>query len=265
MSFYKFLKMAMFVVNFIIFLGGGAILGVGIWIKVDGGSFFVVLEKVSASLKVVVNIGYLCIALGALLMIIGFLGCCGAMKENKCMLMIFFLIILVIFLAQLVAAVVILAFSGLADIFMSYIGTWLKDFFKNDYGRNHEITEIFDAVMTQFKCCGLNGHIDFANSHFTNTTSTYPGACCNGPFACMTPASVQGCYQLFLKFLKSNTIILGVVALVIAVLEGVTIWEPDLIVIQGVNSNGKLSRQGGNCYDLAGSFISCVSLHQRTV
>ncbi|XP_062891926.1 tetraspanin-1-like [Mobula hypostoma] len=219
MSFYKLLKMAMFAVNFIIFVGGAAIMGVGIWIKVDGGSFFAVLENVSVSLKVIANVGYLCIALGAFLMVIGFLGCCGAMKENKCMLMIFFLVILVIFLAQLVAAVVILAFSGLADIFMSYIATWLKEFFKNDYGRVQEMTEIFDALMLQFKCCGMSGYTDFLNSYFLNTTGRFPTACCSNLITCATPGTVQGCYQVFLNFLKNNTIILGIVALVIAVLE----------------------------------------------
>ncbi|XP_072925638.1 tetraspanin-1-like [Hemitrygon akajei] len=219
MSLYKFLKMAMFAVNFIIFVGGAAIMGVGIWIKVDGGSFFAVLAQVSSSLKVVANVGYLCIALGAFLMVIGFLGCCGAMKENKCMLMIFFLVILVIFLAQLVAAVVILAFSGLADIFMSYIATWLRDFFKNDYGRIPELTEVFDALMLQFKCCGMSGSTDFLNSHFVNSTGKFPKACCTNLITCILPGTAQGCYQVLLNFLKNNTVILGIIALVIAVLE----------------------------------------------
>ncbi|XP_059846834.1 tetraspanin-1-like [Hypanus sabinus] len=219
MSFYKFLKMAMFAVNFIIFVGGAAIMGVGIWIKVDGGSFFAVLEHMSSSLKVVANVGYLCIALGAFLMVIGFLGCCGAMKENKCMLMIFFLVILVIFLAQLVAVVVILAFSGLADIFMSYIAMWLKDFFKNDYGKIQELTDIFDALMLQFKCCGISGHTDFLNSYFLNTTGKFPKACCSNMITCILPGTAQGCYQVLLNFLKNNTVILGIIALVIAVLE----------------------------------------------
>ena len=33
------------------------------------------------------DVGYLLIAIGLLLLVIGFLGCCGAMKESKCMLL----------------------------------------------------------------------------------------------------------------------------------------------------------------------------------
>ncbi|XP_078285625.1 tetraspanin-1-like [Rhinoraja longicauda] len=219
MSVFKCLKLMLFAFNFVIFLGGGAILGIGIWIKVDGGMLLELLQSVSASLKVVANVGYLCIALGAFLMLIGFLGCCGAMKENNCMLMIFFLLILVIFLVQLVAAVVILAFSSLADIFMAYIETWLMNFVKNEYGRIEAVTETFNAVMKQFKCCGIHGPNDFTNSYFFDTTQTYPDECCLLIRPCKLPILVQGCYQVFLKFLKSNTMILGIVAVVIGLLE----------------------------------------------
>lgn len=71
-------------------LAGAAILGVGIWVKVDSGSVLSLLGKLQnapAGLSQVLNVGYLLIAVGALLVIIGFLGCCGAVKESQCMLM----------------------------------------------------------------------------------------------------------------------------------------------------------------------------------
>lgn len=71
-------------------LAGAAILGVGIWVKVDSGSILSFLGKIEnapSELSQVLNVGYLLIALGALLLIIGFLGCCGAVKESRCMLL----------------------------------------------------------------------------------------------------------------------------------------------------------------------------------
>lgn len=71
-------------------LAGVAILGVGIWVKVDSGSIFSFLAKIDNAppeLSQVLNIGYLLIALGALLVVIGFLGCCGVIKESRCMLL----------------------------------------------------------------------------------------------------------------------------------------------------------------------------------
>lgn len=71
-------------------LAGAAILGVGIWVKVDGGSIFGLLQKLDnapAELSQILNVGYLLIAIGAILLVIGFLGCCGAVRESRCMLM----------------------------------------------------------------------------------------------------------------------------------------------------------------------------------
>ena len=71
-------------------LSGAAILGVGVWVKVDSGSLLGILEDVPdapAGLSQLVNVAYLLIAVGAVLLVIGFLGCCGAIKESRCMLL----------------------------------------------------------------------------------------------------------------------------------------------------------------------------------
>uniref|UniRef100_A0A8C8SND8 Tetraspanin 1 n=1 Tax=Pelusios castaneus TaxID=367368 RepID=A0A8C8SND8_9SAUR len=68
-------------------LGGLAVLGIGIWVKVDGGSFMQILGAAAPHLQQLINVGYLCIAIGAFLLLMGFLGCCGAMKESKCLLL----------------------------------------------------------------------------------------------------------------------------------------------------------------------------------
>lgn len=75
---------------FFLQLAGAAILGVGIWVKVDSSSILGFLGKLPdapSEFNQVLNVGYLLIAIGALLVLIGFLGCCGASKENKCMLL----------------------------------------------------------------------------------------------------------------------------------------------------------------------------------
>lgn len=71
-------------------LAGGAILGVGVWVKVDSGSLLGILDTVEGApdaLSQLVNVSYLLIGVGAVLMVIGFLGCCGAIRESRCMLL----------------------------------------------------------------------------------------------------------------------------------------------------------------------------------
>lgn len=72
-------------------LAGAAILGVGIWVKVDRGSIFGLIEKIEHAPNEVtqlLNMAYLFIALGSVLLIIGFLGCCGVVRQSKCMLLV---------------------------------------------------------------------------------------------------------------------------------------------------------------------------------
>lgn len=71
-------------------MAGGVILGVGIWAKVDSNSFLGILDSVEnlpSEVSQLVYVSYLLIALGCVLVVIGFLGCCGAIKESRCMLL----------------------------------------------------------------------------------------------------------------------------------------------------------------------------------
>lgn len=71
-------------------LAGAAILGVGIWVAVDRVSLLGILENIEDAppeLAQLANIGYVLIGVGAFLTLMGFLGCCGAIKESKCMLL----------------------------------------------------------------------------------------------------------------------------------------------------------------------------------
>lgn len=62
-------------------------MAVGIWVSVDGTSFLKAFGSLSSSAMQFVNVGYFLIAAGAVLFILGFLGCYGAHSENKCALM----------------------------------------------------------------------------------------------------------------------------------------------------------------------------------
>ncbi|TRZ03199.1 hypothetical protein DNTS_004426, partial [Danionella cerebrum] len=85
-------------------LGGAFLLGLGVWVMVDPTGF---REIVAANSLLFTGV-YAILIMGGMLFLLGFLGCCGAIRENKCLLLIFFMLILVIFLAEL--AVAILAF-----------------------------------------------------------------------------------------------------------------------------------------------------------
>lgn len=69
-------------------LGGLALLGIGIWVKVDGDSFEKILGVAAPQMMLLLHVGYLCITVGSILFTMGFLGCWGAVKERRCLLLV---------------------------------------------------------------------------------------------------------------------------------------------------------------------------------
>ncbi|XP_040918834.1 tetraspanin 35 [Toxotes jaculatrix] len=229
MGCFGFLKLMMFVFNGIIFLAGAAILGVGIWVKVDSGSvlsFLGKIENAPAELSQVLNVGYLLIAIGALLVIIGFLGCCGAVKESKCMLLLFFIIVLLVFIAEVAGAVVILVFRPLADELIQKLGTAAVQNIKVDYGKNPDVTGLWNTTMSTLKCCGFYNSSDFVGSpYYVSHDKQYPPQCCPGmSYSCNqtvadSVTTITGCFPKIMQLIDENTVVIVGVALGIAVLE----------------------------------------------
>ncbi|KAM6957880.1 tetraspanin-1-like [Aplochiton taeniatus] len=197
MGCYGFLKSMMFVFNGIIFLAGAAILGVGIWVKVDSGSIFGLLQGIKDAppeLKQLLNVGYLLIAVGVVLVVLGFLGCCGAVKESRCMLLMFFVIVLVVFIAEVAGAIVILVFKPLAEGLINKLGTAAVAGIKKDYGQNADITGLWNVSMNTLKCCGFYNYTDFTGSPYEQSTGLYPPPCCKDS-PCNVSTSILVCEQ----------------------------------------------------------------------
>lgn len=63
-------------------LSGCGLLGVGIWLSVSQGSFATFSPSFPS-----LSAANLVITVGSVIMVTGFLGCLGAIKENKCLLL----------------------------------------------------------------------------------------------------------------------------------------------------------------------------------
>ncbi|XP_015248742.1 PREDICTED: tetraspanin-16 [Cyprinodon variegatus] len=226
MGCFGFLKGMMFVFNGIIFLAGIAILGVGIWVKVDSGSIFNFLEEIEdvpPEINQVLNVGYLLIAIGGVLVIIGFLGCCGAIRESKCMLMLFFIIILLVFIAEVAGAVVLLVFQPLAGEILQKFGDEVVKNIKDQYGKNEDITGLWNSTMDTLQCCGFYNYTDFKGSPYNNQGNKYPTQCCQSDLPCIEATAmlknIDGCFHKIEKLISENTNVIVAVGLGIAALE----------------------------------------------
>ncbi|KAM8878663.1 tetraspanin 34a [Spinachia spinachia] len=225
----SFLKIVMFIFNGSIFLAGVCILALGVWVKVDSGSLLGLLQTVDgapAGLSQLANVAYLLIAVGAVLLFIGFLGCCGAVRESRCMLLTFFSIMLIIFLVEVAGAVVLLVFKDVAEQILDHLEDEVQTSIKDEYGGNNSFTSLWDATMKEFKCCGYKSYRDFNGSVFYNDSGRhlYPVACCNQTvLVCNTDEAhgsmIDGCFTKLLQLIEENAVVIAAVALGIAALE----------------------------------------------
>ncbi|MEE6499012.1 hypothetical protein FKM82_003285 [Ascaphus truei] len=224
------IKYLMFIFNFFIFLGGACLLGVGVWVFVDPTGF----REIIAANPLLFMGAYLILAMGAMLFLLGFLGCCGAIRENKCLLLFFFMFILVIFLAELSAAI-------LAFLFRENL---TKDFFVREVKRHYHgsnNTEVFsstwNSVMITFGCCGVNGPEDFEEAlrfRSQHPRDMVPEACCKREIQqrdgeivskedCLMGMEKfqnrEGCYSVILNSLEPYVYVAGGLAIGVLAIE----------------------------------------------
>ncbi|XP_074651823.1 tetraspanin-18-like isoform X2 [Tubulanus polymorphus] len=171
----KFLKYAVFLFNFLIFIGGAAVLGVGIWIIADPGA----IEHIGAMLQMNMykTAGYLLIACGAIVLILGFLGCCGAIKESKCMLGTFFALLFLIFIILLVGGILAVVFKNKA---VTILKEEMSKSMLKQYGidtannkTNLAATDAWNAFQTLFTCCGMEGGYQSNSSWYAWSASDW--------------------------------------------------------------------------------------------
>ncbi|XP_059792491.1 tetraspanin-8 isoform X4 [Balaenoptera ricei] len=146
-----------------VLLCGTSILAVAIWLRVgkDGRE---ILSPGDATINPYIAVNIL-IAVGAIIMILGFLGCFGAMKENQFMLVLFFIGLILILLLQVVAG--ILGATNKSKTERALNETLQTNVHllsaTNENGKLFQ--EAFSEIQEELKCCGLiNGASDWGNN-----------------------------------------------------------------------------------------------------
>lgn len=141
----------MFIFNFFFWLCGVLVLGLAIWLRVSKTE----KEFVNEDTLVHHDSEDILIAVGAIIMIMGFLGCCGAMRESRCMLLLFFIGLLLILLMQVAAGIVGVTYRNeYEEILNKTLSKNLELLTGTD-----ENAKLFQKSLIkfqkEFKCCGL--------------------------------------------------------------------------------------------------------------
>ncbi|XP_051747073.1 CD9 molecule b isoform X1 [Ctenopharyngodon idella] len=147
------IKYILFAFNFIFWLAGTGVLAVGLWLRFDERTkeLFTAEDSPSVFLTGV----YILIVAGAVMMVVGFLGCCGAIKESSCMLGLFFVFLLIIFAAEVAAGI-----WGLSN--QDKVVKDVKDFYTQTFDnykstQQEALKETLRAIHYGLTCCGKTG------------------------------------------------------------------------------------------------------------
>ncbi|XP_033127981.1 tetraspanin-18-like, partial [Anneissia japonica] len=124
-------------------LGGLGLLALGI-ILYFGIEKWVPIEDLAMILDndLLRSSAFILIGAGALVFLLAFCGCCGAIMESKCLLVLYFLVLLVVFCAQLGAGILASIYSNEIE---KAVDDELKKSFAKTYGNNTGDNEITDA------------------------------------------------------------------------------------------------------------------------
>ncbi|KAJ1139579.1 hypothetical protein NDU88_005948 [Pleurodeles waltl] len=218
------MKYLMFVFNVLIFIGGICLLAVGIWVVADPDGF----QSIVTSNPLLTTGAFIILMVGVALSLLGFLGCFGAIRENKVLLMAFFVLLLVMFIVELVGTIFALTYKK--QITNEY---FLWELHKNYRGDNS--TDVFstswNTIMIAMSCCGISGPDNFGNGslfHKLYPTTPWPDACCSRNNPVLSDSILnrnhciqnetgfvnnQGCFPAIAKSLQKYVNLTGAVGL----------------------------------------------------
>ncbi|XP_004448633.1 CD9 antigen [Dasypus novemcinctus] len=151
----KCIKYLLFGFNFIFWLAGIAVLAIGLWLRFDSQTKSI-FEQENHDSGFYTGV-YFLIGAGALMMLVGFLGCCGAVQESQCMLGLFFCFLFVIFAIEIAAAV--WGYSHKDEV-IAEVQKFYKDTYNKLKGKDEPQRETLRAIHSALNCCGLIGGVE---------------------------------------------------------------------------------------------------------
>uniref|UniRef100_A0A0X3NVR2 CD63 antigen n=1 Tax=Schistocephalus solidus TaxID=70667 RepID=A0A0X3NVR2_SCHSO len=179
----KFMKFVLVSFNLLFVLIGLALLVAGTWGILNISSFLHAIalafdkEATGSELyqdtHLIQTIAYVCVALGLLIFLISFFGCCGVVTDSACLLITYAVTVSILFLAKLVCVLAFLILGErLTPIILDQVMAGLSTNYRGALGVTDSqyvstYSHIMDTFMIDFECCGINDYTDFANENLT--------------------------------------------------------------------------------------------------
>ena len=180
--------------NLLFCLSGLALIVTGAVIKVKYGDYLIFVDNKYATAAV------LLLAVGVIVFVISFFGCCGALRENYCMVTTFAVLLTMIFILEIAAAVLGFAFHKDAE---EAVEKALDHGIKSYNNKEKATVKFYDWLQTEFRCCGNKGISDWPAKFKPESCKTYK----------------VGCKDKFESFVQRNLAAIGGLGFVFALVQ----------------------------------------------
>ncbi|XP_068600207.1 CD63 antigen [Brachionichthys hirsutus] len=212
----KCVKYLLFFFNLIFWLCGLALVVVGVLVQIALHNTFMINDPAASGAPIVL------ISVGVVIFFIAFFGCCGAWKENYCMVTMFAVLLSVVIIVEIAAAIAGYVFRNKLS---AVVQDSLTEMISNYKNGTSEFKDAVDDLQRKLRCCGVNSSADWRS--FTPDGKSVPDSCCVvetkgcGINAMTDPEKVhqEGCHDVVEELLKTNIQWVIVAALVIAFLQ----------------------------------------------
>ncbi|XP_029170963.1 CD63 antigen-like [Nylanderia fulva] len=162
----------------------------------------------------------LMIIVGVIVFLVSFFGCCGAVKENHCMIITFSVLLLLIFALELGAGITGYMMRGeVANMLENRLNGTMRQ-----YNINDDIRRSWDIMQHDLQCCGMNGPADWPKINYVDH-AIVPDSCCKEvptQSKCdINSISIQGdgCMMKLQSAIENNAMILGGVGIGVALIQ----------------------------------------------
>ncbi|KFM80657.1 CD9 antigen, partial [Stegodyphus mimosarum] len=203
------LRNTLVVFNLLIWVLGAVLTALGVWIKVDSEFLDIQTGLNTTQFK---TSAHILIATGVIIMIVGFLGCYGAIASKIWMLILFAVIVVIIILLEITVMAIVWTGSTNKDVKEDIKLRARQAMFemRKDDGKRY----LIDLLQAKLKCCGVDGPGDYSLDE--ETPMHIPTSCTNEE----TGGRYQkGCFDAAVEYFKSKAAVLGGLAVSVFILQ----------------------------------------------
>ncbi|XP_051890109.1 tetraspanin-7-like [Pristis pectinata] len=214
------LKLTLMAFSFVFWTAGLTMFTIGIWAKISLGSYL------ELSTNDYPNTPHILLAMGAAVILWGFLGCFSAATEHRCLLKTYGVFQIAVLIGGLSAGLSALFYrKDIAEGFRNGLGEAIQV-----YGEDEEKANAIDDIQRTLDCCGVESYKDWVPSPWSEEqfgNGSVPLSCCTVRKGCqnnpVTPDArgiyKEGCFKKIYNFVNDNLFYIAVGALGLAVVQ----------------------------------------------